>query len=105
MDILIPAALVLCVTNAVFATLWLAQRKTIAGLNQTIAYNQAHQHERLQAHGNTKLVAGYKLAQADIYVAVVKATRCNKDAITAVRETLPPALLEQANERLQWITV
>lgn len=105
MDITLIAALVLAATTASFAWIAEARRRTINGLNESLAHNQAHQHERLQAHGRTNLIAGYKLAQGDIYVAVVKADNRGEDVVTAVRNTLPPVLLEQANERLEWIKV
>lgn len=103
MDILMIAVVVLVLTNISFA--WIAEqrRRTIQGLNQTIAHNQTRQFVREQRARDDGQHGGYRRAYGECYAVVLSAERHGASSTDAIRRlgTLHEAQSKQPEYTIQ----
>lgn len=105
MDTPLAAAIVLALTTIALFILHEAKRREAKRLQADLDETRTKRAVEIRTAKSKALLEGYKLCQGDAYVAVVKAENRGTSAIEALRELIPPAVLDQAQERLTWIKV
>lgn len=99
------AAIVLALLLIVALILHEAKRREAKQLRAELGHTQAQYAAKIREAKRAALFEGYKLCQGDAYVAVAKAENRGASAIEALRTLTPPAIVAQAEQRLEWIPV
>jgi hypothetical protein len=99
------ASIVLALLLIVALILHEHKRREANRLRAELEHTQAQLGTKIREAKRMTLFEGYRLCQADAYVAVLKAESRGRSPLEALRELTPPAIVEQAEKRLEWIPV
>jgi len=91
------ASIVLALLLIVALILHEQKRREAQRLQAELDRLRATHAAELRVTKNRALIDGYQLCQRDIYVAAVKADQRDMPILDAIRNTLPPAQLEQTH--------